>query len=221
MIARHERVVLDLGTGDGRAVLRRARREPTTLVVGLDADAATLRDSSRRADRKPPKGGLPNALFLVGSAEELPGPLTGRVSLLTVVLPWGSLLRGVVAEHGAMICRLSETLAPDGELELLLSVRPADRLQSLPMLDASAIARMLAGYEQVGLLVAEARPATDRDVDRLSSSWARRLGVPTRRPAWLLRFRRFAEPVMGEGASVSADRRRRGGVTAKLMEKTG
>jgi tRNA G46 methylase TrmB len=30
-------VVVDIGTGDGRAVLARAATEPATLVIGIDA----------------------------------------------------------------------------------------------------------------------------------------------------------------------------------------
>jgi hypothetical protein len=30
------------------------------------------------------------------------------------------------------------------------------------------------------------RPACEADVARLGSSWAKRLGIPTRRPAWVL-----------------------------------
>jgi hypothetical protein len=38
---------------------------------------------------------------------------------------------------------------------------------------------------EVGLK-ARVRPAWQADVDQAGSSWARRLGIPERRPAWLL-----------------------------------
>ena len=37
-----------------------------------------------------------------------------------------------------------------------------------------------------GLRVADCRPARRADVAELGSSWAKRLGIPERRPAWLL-----------------------------------
>ena len=89
-------MVLDLGTGSGKAVLRRARQRPEELVIGLDADARAMADASRRAAGPARRGGLPNALFVAASAEELPGIVAGRVDTLTIALPWGSLLRGLL-----------------------------------------------------------------------------------------------------------------------------
>ena len=198
-------MILDLGTGDGRAVLRRARREPAALVIGADADAAAMREASARAARGPKKGGLPNALYLAAAAEAMPGPLEGKLDLLTVTLPWGSLLRGLARPDPCLLAALAGSLRPDGEVELLLSVQPADRSLGLEVLDGPAIDGLVDAYAAVGLCAKETRPATREDVARLGSSWARRLGVPARRPAWLLRFRRVVEPSTGTGASTAAD----------------
>jgi len=62
-------VAVDLGTGDGRAVLAAAAACPETLVVGVDAVAAAMADASRRALRRDP---LPNAVFVVAAAEHPP-----------------------------------------------------------------------------------------------------------------------------------------------------
>lgn len=85
--------MLDLGTGDGAAVLRAARACPRTLAIGVDADASGLREPSRKAAHK---GQLPNALFLVGDATEALKLLRARVDEVRITLPWGSLLRRVV-----------------------------------------------------------------------------------------------------------------------------
>jgi hypothetical protein len=66
-----------VGTGDGRAVLRAAARDPDALVIGLDAVAAPLAEASRRAARPVGRGGLPNALFVVAGIEAPPPELTG------------------------------------------------------------------------------------------------------------------------------------------------
>ncbi len=84
---------MDLGTGDGAAVLRLARRCPDALVIGVDSSADALADASRRAARR---GGLPNALFLVGDARESLDALRGRLAEVRIVLPWGSLLRPIL-----------------------------------------------------------------------------------------------------------------------------
>jgi SAM-dependent methyltransferase len=179
MTARYQRVVVDIGTGTGQAVLRRARREPDSLVIGLDADARTMNDASRRAAASVTKGGLPNALFLVESAERLPGPLSGRADLVTVVLPWGSLLRAILGAEREVIAGLCALLRSDGELLLFLSE-----------LDSGGVGALLAQLGQLELATLEVRQATADDVRVLSSGWARRLGIPGSRPAWIVRLQR-------------------------------
>src|SRR5258706_5718256 len=90
-------VVIALGPGDGRAVLARARREPGTLVIGIDASAVAMAASSLRAARPTCKGGLPNALFVVAAAERPPDELCAVAAEVTILFPWGSLLRVALA----------------------------------------------------------------------------------------------------------------------------
>jgi 16S rRNA (adenine(1408)-N(1))-methyltransferase len=180
-------VAIDLGTGTGQSVLRLARAEPQTLVIGIDPDAVALREASHSAARAPKKGGLPNAIFLAGSAEELPGALARRADLLTVALPWGSLLRAFVTPEPDAIARIAQVLKPRGEIELLLSTVEADGAPRLLASEREAddLAR---AYESAGLCVAEVRPAIAADVARMSSAWGRRLGIPERRQAWIYRL---------------------------------
>jgi SAM-dependent methyltransferase len=170
-------VVVDIGTGTGQAVLRRARREPHTLVIGVDAEASAMADASRRAGATVKRGGLANALFLVEAAERLPGALAACADLVTVVLPWGSLLRGILAADDAIMGGLRELLRPTGEL--ILFVSEVDRGQ------VAALAGRFEGFTSV-----DVREATVSDVATLSSGWARRLGIPGSRPAWIIRVRR-------------------------------
>lgn len=65
----YARVAIDLGTGDGRAVLARAAAEPDTLAIGVDASAPAMATASRRAARR---DALPNALFVVAAAQHPP-----------------------------------------------------------------------------------------------------------------------------------------------------
>ena len=84
---------MDIGTGDGRAVLRRAAAAPPALGVGNAAAASAMNDASRRADRRGPA----NAVFFAAGAEALVAtPLAAHANLVTVLFPWGSLLRGIV-----------------------------------------------------------------------------------------------------------------------------
>ena len=101
---------MDLGTGDGAAVLAIARGDACTLAIGVDADAAGLRDASRRAARPAHKGGLPNALFLAGDASAALGLLADQVDELRITLPWGSLLRRVLEGERAFALAVAGAL---------------------------------------------------------------------------------------------------------------
>lgn len=186
-----ERLVVDVGTGSGRAVLAAAHAEPTTLVVGLDADAASMLDASRRAAAAPSRGGRPNALFVVGAAEELPGPFEALADAVFVRFPWGSLLRGSIGEGAAVAGGLVGMLRPNGELTLLLALQAKDGYDDLlPLVtEPPLLARRLEElYGPLGLRLADCRWATTEEVAAAQSSWARRLRVGRDRQAILARL---------------------------------
>lgn len=170
-------MTIDVGTGDGRAVLAAAAREPTTLALGLDASAAAMAESSRRAARSARKGGHENARFVVAAAEALPPVLCGRGALVTVLFPWGSLLRGCLGLDEAVARGVAGLVAPGGALELLLAPSPKDGLEGVPTTEPGIIEAVRRAFEPHGLEVEVARAATPAEVAATGSTWARRLGL--------------------------------------------
>ncbi len=184
-----DRVVVDLGTGDGRAVLARAAAEPNSLVLGIDADAAAMATASRRAARRPERGGRRNAWFVVAAAERLPPELLGVASLVTVTLPWGSLLAGVLGRDAEALRGLASIVAPGGRVQVVYSV---ERRDGLPFATIDATARDAIGdaWASVGFALEGLRPTTSDDIETLHSTWARRLRLGRERTAWRLAVRR-------------------------------
>ncbi|MBI2780653.1 MAG: hypothetical protein HYX55_02500 [Chloroflexi bacterium] len=177
-------MTIDVGTGDGRAVLAVAAHDPRTLAIGLDANAAAMAESSRRAAGPARKGGLPNAAFIVAAAEAPPAALGGVADVVTVQFPWGSLLRGCVGRAPIVAAGLAGLVAPGGAVELLLAPSARDGLAGIP-LESDAIAGLVrATFAPHGFELACARPATAAEIARSGSTWARRL----RRSAQLLRL---------------------------------
>lgn len=170
-------MTIDLGTGDGRAVLAAAAREPTTLALGVDASAAAMAESSRRAAKPGRKGGHQNARFVVAAAEDLPPILCGRAALVTVLFPWGSLLRGCLGLDDAVARGVAGLVAPGGALELLLAPAAKDGLEGVPTTEPEIIEAVRRAFEAHDLEVEVARRATPAEVAASGSSWARRLGV--------------------------------------------
>lgn len=174
-------MIVDIGTGDGRSVLARATAEPSALVIGVDAAAASMAGSSRRADRRGPR----NALFFAAGAEALASsPLAATADLVTVTLPWGSLLRGILGLDEAALRGVAATLTRGGCLEVLASVVPSDRIHGLDCLDGASAPAIAATWRAAGLRLVGTGPATREEVEAAGSSWARRLGPD--RPVWRL-----------------------------------
>ncbi len=180
-------MILDIGTGDGRAVLARAAAEPGAFVVGIDANAAGMAEASRRAGRGRPGRRQTNACFMVGAAEFLPGPFAEAASLVSITLPWGSLLRGVLGLDRLVLQGIASVVAPGGRAEILASVVPDDHVDGLVALDREAESAIESAWATVGFELVSMRVATPEDVGAARSSWARRLGG---RPAWRLELRR-------------------------------
>ena len=174
-------MTIDVGTGDGRAVLGAAGREPDTLVIGIDASALAMAEASHRAARPARKGGLENARFILAAAESLPSALSGRASLVTVRFPWGSLLRGCLGLDGAVAAGIAGLVARAGVLELLLAPADRDRLDGIPTTEPAIIAAATDAFAPLGFEVLAARAATPDEVASTGSTWARRLGVAGRR----------------------------------------
>jgi 16S rRNA (adenine(1408)-N(1))-methyltransferase len=186
-MARADRVVVDIGTGDGRVVLARAAAEPAALAVGIDASAPAMAGASLRADRRGPA----NALFLAAGVESLEtSPLAGRADLVTVLFPWGSLLRGSLGLDDRALCGIASLLAPGGRLEVLASVVPSDGVAGLASLDTTAEPAVRRAWSATGLELETMRPSSGQEVLSSGSTWARRLGAG--RPVWRLEGRRSA-----------------------------
>ena len=172
-------MALDLGTGDGRSVLAAAAARPETLVIGVDANAAAMATSSRRAARR---GALPNALFAVAAAED--PPLSDVADEITVNFPWASLLRGVLGRDEAVLAGIARLAAPGASVRALVSVVERD---GVPEVDVDELA---SAYARHGLRLVDARPATATEIAASGSSWAKRLRAGAARPVTLLRATR-------------------------------
>lgn len=183
-------MIVDIGTGDGRAVLVRAAAEPTALVVGVDAVASAMADASRRADRRGPA----NVLFIAAGAETLgASPLAGRADLVTVRFPWGSLLRGIVGLDDAALCGVASVVAEGGRLEVLASVVPSDGVAGMPCLDTEAVPVVRRAWSANGLRLTAMQPASPAEIAASGSTWARRLRAGgDARPVWRLEGTRSA-----------------------------
>jgi 16S rRNA (adenine(1408)-N(1))-methyltransferase len=173
-------------------VLARAHAEPRTLTIGIDANAASMIESSRRAARPDRKGGRPNALFVVAAAEAPPPELACLAGEVTIVLPWGSLLAGVLGRDERVTAGVASLVAPGGRVRALVSTTACDG-PDLPALDDAFATAIAGAWARHGLSLEAFRRATVEELAATPSTWARRLRLGARsgeRSAWRIDFRR-------------------------------
>ena len=177
--------MIDVGAGGGGYVLRRARTEPRTFAIAIDASAYALARAAWSAKR----GHLANAAFLVEGVERLPPELGCLADEVTVHFPWGSLLRGLLDGSSAVVGSVAGLMKNGAELRVLVSAAVRDGFGEV---NPSVITSRCENYLQHGLRLVDARWASSEVVRDSRSAWAKRLGVGRTRPAVIARYRRDA-----------------------------
>jgi 16S rRNA (adenine(1408)-N(1))-methyltransferase len=112
-LTNYNHILLDLGTGDGRFVCRMAEQHQDRFFIGVDACRENLRANSQRK--------LPNALFIIASAQALPQELNRLISHVTINFPWGSLLESLLSGEPALMNGLSSISSPNAGVEIRLN----------------------------------------------------------------------------------------------------
>lgn len=176
------RVVLDVGTGDGRFAYAYAGSHPEAFVIGVDAIAERLDELSAKAARKPAKGGRPNVLFVRASAEDPPAELRGLADEVHVVLPWGALLVGTMLAADTVMRGLTSLAKPGGaDLTIVFNGEvwedstPKD-MAELPAVTVDYVTQTLAPrYAEYGIEVDDVHAMDEAEIKALSTTWARKL----------------------------------------------
>jgi 16S rRNA (adenine(1408)-N(1))-methyltransferase len=150
------------------------------LVIGVDANVDLLREVSHRATRKPVRGGLPNTFFGRLSLEESPGELARLADSLTVLFPWGSLLRAIATPQVGALKKLATLGKPGADIRFLYgygATRESRTVGALGLPELGGLAALRAlerGYAAAGLEV-RARYVSREEVASVQSSWAKKL----------------------------------------------
>jgi 16S rRNA (adenine(1408)-N(1))-methyltransferase len=112
-LAGYNQIRLDLGTGDGRFVRSMAEKHKDQFFIGVDACRENLRANSQRR--------LPNAIFVIASAQALPLELNGLASHITINFPWGSLLESLLNNDSCLVNGLLAITRPGAKMDIHLN----------------------------------------------------------------------------------------------------
>jgi 16S rRNA (adenine(1408)-N(1))-methyltransferase len=143
-----------------------------------------LREISIRASRKPTRGGLPNVLFGRLSLEDAPGELVQLADAITVLFPWGSLLRAVALPEPEALRKLALIGKPSARFRFLYGYGPCEaraveELGLPPLGGPSALRELEDAYADAGLRVG-ARYVPREEVASIQTTWAKKIAFSVR-----------------------------------------
>lgn len=186
-------VVLDLGTGDGRFVYKNAVSNPNTLYIGIDPSEKQLHIYSRKAVRSK----LNNALFVVGSIENLPIDTESRIDKINVNLPWGTLLENVVKPTKGTISKLSRLLKKGGEIDIIFGYTPEfepseTKRLNLPVIGNELIEGTITPlFESSNLVLKNYRELNKQELKDIETTWAKKLNFGKDRKIYNISFKKI------------------------------
>jgi 16S rRNA (adenine(1408)-N(1))-methyltransferase len=157
-----------------------------------------------RAARKPARGGVPNLICIAEPLDVLGTELSAVADRITVVLPWGSLLKAVAAPEPVSLRNLANLCLPGADVDIVLSYDERRDLRQgafLPAgkLDEGHIATLTRFYRHAGLQIVAADQLAQSALAGYQTTWAKRLAFGRPRKVWRLRATCDAE----SGASPS------------------
>jgi len=163
-LANYNRIILDLGTGDGKFAFCHAENFPSHFVIGVDSCRENLHEYSRAK--------LPNLLYVIASAQSLPHELHGLVSHVTINFPWGSLLQSLLDGDPRLMCGLESVLGTGARLEVRLN---GGALAESGWSLEEGVEQIRENLESAGWHLAKPMTMDSHVLRNFPSTWAKRL----------------------------------------------
>jgi 16S rRNA (adenine(1408)-N(1))-methyltransferase len=185
-IENFEKIIVDLGTGDGRFVYENAKIFPQNYYIGVDTLAKSMEEFSSKTAREK----LNNALFVVGNAESfLPG-INYIVDEIFINFPWGSLLAYCVKPSEIFLQELKRVLKVGGLVQMTFGYseefeqKQVERLE-LPSITLDSLQTKIAeNYIGNGFRLCKVAELTKSEVFEIGSTWGKKLKFGRDRPVF-------------------------------------
>lgn len=171
-----QKVILDVGTGDGRFIYKNALKDEKTLYIGMDPADQQLKIFSKKVNKKR----LNNSLFVLGSIENTPPELFSNIDKISINLPWGTLLEKIVKSENSSVNNLYNLLKDQGEIEVIFGYLPELEPNETKRLDLPKINGEI-GVQQTfssfkrHFNIIEMLRLTKKDLGKLETTWAKKL----------------------------------------------
>lgn len=188
-------VVIDIGTGDGKFVYELAKKNPDKFIIGIDPDHSSVEKFSAKIGKKKAKGGLPNALYVLGDVSDLPDELTGVANQVFINFPWSSLLHGIVCGDANTWKNIKKVCQPGARISIVFGYDPGLEQSlaesfHLPKLSMKYIQQqMIPRIQSLRFEVLGIHEVTKDMLMNFPSDWAKRLAFGKDRQYYAIELR--------------------------------
>jgi 16S rRNA (adenine(1408)-N(1))-methyltransferase len=186
--------VCDVGAGDGKYAIRLARTLKSAVVVAIDAEGTRMRKSAQRLKGRAPE----NLLFWIASLDAGIPSAREMFDEIHVILPWGSLLEGMLGLDMVVLGNVLDLGRPNARLIVVLNQRPwregqiDRRTENLPSPSDAEVGGNVRGFlRERGWIVQYWSPMEESAARRIESSWSRRIAAS--QPPEFLRYEAIRE----------------------------
>jgi 16S rRNA (adenine(1408)-N(1))-methyltransferase len=164
------------------------------MFIATDLNPDAMLDTAARAGRKPSRGGVQNLVCIAEAAETLADNLGGIADRVSIILPWGNLLRSIALPEISYLGSLRRLCASDANVEIVFSFderRDAgqrSRLGLVSLQESHVRGVLRESYEHAGFCVTSTETIGPPALRSYETTWATRLAFGRPREIWRLRL---------------------------------
>jgi 16S rRNA (adenine(1408)-N(1))-methyltransferase len=177
----YKSVIIDLGTGSGQFVYKKAKNDPDNFYIGIDPCADSMMEYSVKSNKKACRGGIQNILFVIDSVENLPKELESAADKIYINLPWGTLRDGIIKGQEDILNNIRMISKDRGSLEVCVTYsnlyeEKVIDIRNLPELSTNYIKNELKHrYRLSSIDITEIALWNNEDLKKVDSKWAKKL----------------------------------------------
>lgn len=141
---------------------------------------------AQKAAQLESKGGLKNLLYVVANADDLPPELLGLINEVTVLFPWGSLLKAVASGDERFLTGLVNVMTTKASLSIVFSLEETIEKKVMNTLGLAALNKdtldsLCLIYARSGLNM-KWRYISQDELKKFPTTWGKRLAYGRARP---------------------------------------
>lgn len=173
----YSKIVIDLGTGNGKFVYELALYNPDILFIGIEPTASNLFEYSKKAN----KHKVNNLIYIITSIENMDDVLNGLADIVYINFPWGSLLEAIVKDMPELLGKIALLGKKGAEFNFTFAYstihEPVEiEKRKLPLLTDDYLKLKLSEiYKEAGLIIETCTNLKPQDINKFGTLWAKKL----------------------------------------------